>query len=676
MSKLAELKAMYPAAANRRLLEWLSDDDQRADLYQELGQPSRILAFQSQADSKSRLFDSGDSAYRQTAYLLTGETDVRRAFGMPLEFGNAPFGALGGGTFMLGLDPGHDPYAGFEHAAQRAFAKRLLQMEGKDGLLKHEEMLGLITAAFQAGVVGPLKARQFDLAEVAEQVALRYMSFLFGFPQGDHALLEQCMRQAYRGLCYQVMGRHFTYEPLTLAECNGAMGTAARRIAELIGLYRSGAGLAPHGRCSSQQVAEKVAARGLTQAQLDELDGLARELGELRDFSEDTHEDVKPLKDFTPLLARLTDPACDLSQGLSDAEMSIVVVGLVAGAIGNIQASVCIALRQFFRLPSADFFEVADRARVAYSASRGAADDPSLAACVWEALRLNPPVAFLPRRTRQDLSFPNTGESTPQLPTRIPAGSLVLLGIGGATRGPRHFVMPPAHQPMPPAGACPHAQQPVLVFGGSAHGHDSTHSCVGQYLAMPLIVHLVRQMLVLPGLAEACNARTGHVHGLRKRWGYACESYPLEFRRDAILTQSPLSVVMQVKQPLADHAEKLKAVIKYGAPSIEKKLRDSKHVHFAWFQFFENDSKLALFTVYDRDFDSYIEHFALEIGPLFDRIFEHIQDAPPLPVNEYPKEFVDTIRRFNRAPAGNYFFSAYPNADASMVSTQFKRKYP
>jgi hypothetical protein len=105
-------------------------------------------------------------------------------------------------------------------------------------------------------------------------------------------------------------------------------------------------------------------------------------------------------------------------------------------------------------------------------------------------------------------------------------------------------------------------------------------------------------------------------------------------------------------------------------------LKDARHVHFAFFQFLENDTKLALFTVFDRDFDSYIAHFALEIGPLFDKIFEHIVDAPPLPVDEFPREFVDTIRRYNQPPAGGYFFSAYPNADAAQLSAEHERVFP
>jgi hypothetical protein len=119
------------------------------------------------------------------------------------------------------------------------------------------------------------------------------------------------------------------------------------------------------------------------------------------------------------------------------------------------------------------------------------------------------------------------------------------------------------------------------------------------------------------------------------------------------------------------HAEALKTIIKFGAPIVEKKLNDAKLVHFASFLFIENDTKMMLQTIYDRDFDAYIEYFALQIGPLFDLVFAHIEDAPPSPVSEFPKEFVDTIRRYNVQPVAGYFYSAYPLAEVSMIRNQF-----
>jgi hypothetical protein len=155
-----------------------------------------------------------------------------------------------------------------------------------------------------------------------------------------------------------------------------------------------------------------------------------------------------------------------------------------------------------------------------------------------------------------------------------------------------------------------------------------------------------------------------------------CREYPLEFNQTDVLTQFPLIVIMKVKTPVSEHAEALKEIIKYGAPKIEKKLRDAGHVHFAWFLFLENDTKLMMATIYDRDFDPYIEYFALEIGSMFDMVFEHIEDPPPMPVSEFPKEFVDTIRRYNNRAAVGYLFSAYPKATVSKITQQFPPEGP
>jgi hypothetical protein len=199
---------------------------------------------------------------------------------------------------------------------------------------------------------------------------------------------------------------------------------------------------------------------------------------------------------------------------------------------------------------------------------------------------------------------------------------------------------------------------------------------VGEHLAMPVIARIVRGVLMLDGLAETFDPRTGTLRRLDKLWGVNCQKYPLEFNRTDVLTQFPLIVIMKVKTPVAVHAEALKDIIKYGAPKIEKKLRDAAHVHFAWFLFLENDTKLMLATIYDRDFDSYIEYFALEIGSMFDMIFQHIEDPPPMPVKEFPKEFVDMIRHCNSRTEGGYFFSAYPKANVSMIIHHYPPENP
>ena len=611
-----EAKRASRYAANRLLFKWLSNDKKRAELYRCLLEQQRVLKFQSRADIKERPTDPGESKFRQNVYLLTSRSHIQKALTESKDFSNLPYRVLGSGTFMLGLD-------GADHDRQREFASAYLRVEER-------VIAWLSNLAFKAAAVLPLKQRKFDLVELSEQAALRFVGFLFGFEQADQGLLEKTMRMAYRGLNYQIVGRHFVSEPGTVQEASAAMGMLLKRVAYLIDLYRKRVG----------------------REQEDEYKRIGDELDELREVKD--AEGKKPLENFKPVLKRIAAQN-EHAAIYSGAELAVIVVGLIAGTVGNVQASVCIAINEFFRdrgvLKSAH-----DAAVESWQGDPDYGATPELKALIWEALRLNPPAAFLPRRTKKDMDIGGAD---------IPRGSVVILAMGGATldKGSEPYKFKADRNDQDP-----------FIFGGPAGGGGFIHQCIGVHLAMPLAIHVIRQVLRLPGLVQSFDPRTGEPMRLEKLWGIMCRKYPLEFTREEILTQSPLIVIMRVRTPVPEHAEALKQIIKYGAPRIEKKLRDAEHVHFAQFLFIENDSKLVLFTIYDRDFDSYIEHFALRIGPLFDRLFEHIQDAPPLPVNEFPKEFVDTIRRHNARPAGDYFFSAYPNANVSMITQEFPRE--
>lgn len=662
--------AEHYVAANRLLIKWLSDDDDRAALYAHLRKHRPVLGFQSCADTKARPTDDSDSVYHQVAYLLTARADVVRAMADGDNFSNSPYKALGSGTFMLGLDK-DDP----DHERQRNFAwaylrhvgippgtghrgdektdqdfEDYLRNSGRDArrqeadenfkaYLDHVDtrtILALSTVAFMAGAALPLKQRKFDLVDLAEQVALRYVAFLFGFAQSDHPIIEGSMRKAYMGLNYQILGRHFVSEPAIMPNAIGGMAVLLERVAYLIDLYRARVG------------------RG----QEDEFKVIDTELRELRDFKD--QNGLQPLLNFTPIMRRIAENVEPGATGkYSGTEIAVIVVGLVAGTIGNVQASVSIAINHFLKSRCHEAWKRPhDESRKAWVASHDAAADPELQKLIWEALRLQPPVAFLPRTARNNFDLGPEGKTI-----KIKAGANLILAIGAATNEPGKNEVGDYVGRLDP-----------LIFGGPPGRDGYLHQCLGQHLAMPLITHIIRQVLLLPGLAQTLDPVTGDPIRLQKLWGFNCQTYPLEFKRFGILKQSPLNVIMTVKMPLSEHAEKLKLVVKYGAPRIEKKLRDSGHVHFAQFLFLENDTKLGLFTWYDRDFDSYIEHFALDVGPLFDKIFEHIQDAPPLPVDKFPKEFVDTIRRFNVRPAADYFFSAYPNAEASTMVHDYTRK--
>jgi cytochrome P450 len=619
MTKIEAFKkaeAESPFAANRLLFEWLSDDKERADLYRDLlGQQNQdVLKFQSRADVKARATDPGASEFHQDVYLLTSREHIDKALSNATTFSNAPYRALGSGTFMLGLDEVPD------HQEQRKFAGQYLK-------ISPTEVNALARAAFLTAAVLPLKQRAFDLAGLVEQVALRFAGFLFGYGQADHGLLEQSMRLAYRGLNYQIIGRHFASEPGAILGASAGMGELLKRTAELIDMFRH-----PVGK-----------------EQEDELKQIDTELKELRAVKQ---LDKATLQDFKPVLRRIAEQ--DSPTHYSCNELAVIVVGMIAGAVHNIQSSVSIAIEAFFQ----DEKRLEDAREAARDIFAGKTDE-KLKALIWEALRLNPPAAFLHRVTVKEVLLGST---------LIPAGRVVLLAMGAAARdiasqGPDEFRNDRGYES-------------PYVFGGTSAGPPGLHQCVGKHLAMPVIVDTVKRLLLLQGATPALDPLTGQPQGLTKLWGIMCQRYPFEHDRGHYLKQSPLIVVMKVKTPLSVHAEALKKVIQYGAPRIEKKLIDAKHVHFASFLFIENDTKLVLHTVYDGDFDAYIEHFALEIGSLFDRLFEHIEDAPPMPVCKYPKEFVDTIRRYNAPPAGGYFFSAYPRSTASMICHEFNQELP
>lgn len=590
---------------NRQLFSWLCDEQQRATLYRELLQTPRVLQFTSRADTKARASDPGDSQYHQTVYLLTQRSHIEQALTDSSAFSNSPYLALGSGTFMLGLDKDQPTPATDEHKAQRQFAMSAFKYDGRT-------IAALSALAYQAASVLPLKTREFDLAYLSEQAALRFVGFLFGFAQSDIGLLEQTMRMAYNGMSYQMFARHFVANPLAVPQASGAMGMLLVRVGQLLDQYQ-------------QAIGKK---------EQDDVAALQQELKELQTFAFPP-QGATLLKDFEPILPRLARTAAQYS----GTELAAIVVGSIAGIIGNVQASVSIAISQFFTLGQMPLAQAA-----ALRAAQNPADAGALSTLILEALRLQPPAPFLPRRVLKDDPFNGVGG------VRIPAGSLVILAVGAATRDDGQ---PHPHEFRPTA-----AKDDPLIFGGDPGDH--LHQCLGKYIAMPLVAQVVQQVLLLPGLAQTLDPTTGEPNTLQKHWGFNCKTFPLQFTADKRVIQQSLNVVMEIKKPLAVHAEALKQIIVYGAPRIELRLQQSRHVHFAFFEFLENDSKLVLHTIFDGDFDAYIEHFALQIGPLFDLLFEHIEHAPPLPVEEFPKEFIDAIRLHNKAPAARYFYSAYP----------------
>jgi cytochrome P450 len=579
MGKLDEFRAMddKPFEQNRRLFDWLCDDDKRAAFYGELkdnGFP--ILRFKSLADTPANR-----RASMPDVYLVSGKADVADA----LRHGSVePYRQLdSGGRFMLGLD---DPEA---HADQRQAAARAMRFSAT-------ELEPFIEEAIRRASVLPLKWGRFDLpTELAEEAALRYVEVLFGFHESAHRYLRPYMRGAYKRLSAQIIGRHFVAAPALLPQTSPAQTKA---IVDGLG-------------------------GEVLKARFEPLPDIDRENRERRGLAQEL-----------TVIRRLELAPPD------DSLFIAVVRGLIAGTIGNVQAAVCIAIDDFFAAPDTGVgpWRI-DKARQA-ALER---DRPTLKRMVDEAFQRNPPAPFLTRiRRAGDLPYEDPASGL----AAVPAGATLLLALGAdPTR---------AH-----------------VFGGTDEP-PYMHSCVGKHLAEPLVCELVAQVLRLPGLRPALDASTGAPNRLKKEWGVACQSYTLEFQRDRRLNIQPLHLVIPLKEPVADSAERLAALTKGGAFIVEDALDAGKHVHFAWFMLVDNNTKLSMVTTYDGDFDAYVEHFATQV-PLFDEQLVYLEGAPEPPVRKNPKAFVEWVRKHNRAPLGGYFYSAYPLVGAAEIDNAFNR---
>lgn len=704
------------AAANRLLFSWLSDDELRAQLYADMIATKSALHFTSNAAQRDidphveTHFDWGDGPrrYQQKAVLLAHPAHIEVALKQSsalsyradsacvqsqLLYANSPYVGLGG-FFMLGLD---DPQ---RHDDQRHMAQAILAH------VSSRQYDALATLAFKAGALAYLKSHTFDLAAVAENLALRYVALTYGFAGKDLALIEACTRKIGRGLQYQNMARHFLFEPATMPECRQAVAALAQRATDIMGLFVPGAHLTREQAEEKEEIDTDVARANRTFFKHQYFDKQrSTTLGPL--------PAEQSLKDFVPILQWLASDKAARAAGPDKQEFGLVekgliVAGLIGGTVTNVQNAICIILSQWMKEPWAGQKALKRAARELRQASPDAFLDENhvLFERMKEAMRVHPPAAFLPRRANQTISLSPAPTQTCADPTwpspEIPQGTLVLLGVGGAawrlaqpeTNNAEHALTvhrfsnavrndgqldaSSRHNPgNAQHTACPFAH----VFGGpqdlmrSKSGDEDrwayTHACPGMKMAMHVITHAVRQISLLPSLSETLDPDTHTPKGLEKRWGQQALPYMLQYQREKLLAQTPLQTVLPIKAPVDVHAQQLRQTLRLGAPFIEKVLRDSNMVHFASFMFLEGDSQLVLFTMYDGDFDTYISHFAREFGHLFDRFFSHIAVAPRMPIRENPEDFVNYLRQFVQPPVEGYYFSAYPQVTTDMIGRHF-----
>ena len=129
--------------------------------------------------------------------------------------------------------------------------------------------------------------------------------------------------------------------------------------------------------------------------------------------------------------------------------------------------------------------------------------------------------------------------------------------------------------------------------------------------------------------------------------------------------QNPLTLVMKIKS--AADAAALTALLQkiQSAPADKNPIRVAldtlKTVHFARFVFLNDKTSLAVITTYDGSFEDYINEFVDHIGDVFNALLQHMDGAPPLPVQANRQAFLDYVKA-NDLRAIEPFYSAYPRA--------------
>lgn len=314
---------------------------------------------------------------------------------------------------------------------------------------------------------------------------------------------------------------------------------------------------------------------------------------------------------------------------LSGHDRAMVCAMLIAGTLGNIQTAVCQIVSHVLQ-PGNERYVTFFRS----------ATEQQIADEVATLVGTLPPIAALPRRTLHDVTVQGK---------RIPAGDDCLLLLEPAARS-----------------STQHAQYCHHAWGRSTSTNPhAVHACLGRSFALPVIAALVSRVLHLPGLARSIDPLTGDARAVERLWGAACTGLPLNYKRVRSRAQRNLIVSMRIKPPTAERVAQLQRLVAAAVPRIEHMLTAFEGVHFAWFEFSEDQTLLTLRTIYNGELEPYLRHFAEHAGDLFDGLFEHLEGAPPSPVSAFPEEFIAAVRRYNRAPLAGYLYSAYPDRDVA-----------
>lgn len=128
------------------------------------------------------------------------------------------------------------------------------------------------------------------------------------------------------------------------------------------------------------------------------------------------------------------------------------------------------------------------------------------------------------------------------------------------------------------------------------------------------------------------------------------------------MSQSLVVIDFPVKG--AAHAKALPDELPPLMPDLAKAQDDLGTVHFSRFMV-EGDEKLLFLSDIDGEVDQHIERLMVSAGPVFDAIFEHVDDPPPRPVADNPERAIKWLKHHVREPMDTYF--AYGDASVQEI---------
>ena len=99
-------------------------------------------------------------------------------------------------------------------------------------------------------------------------------------------------------------------------------------------------------------------------------------------------------------------------------------------------------------------------------------------------------------------------------------------------------------------------------------------------------------------------------------------------------------------------------------PDLAKAQDDLGTVHFSRFMV-EGDEKLLFISDIDGEVDEHIERLVERAGPVFDAIFEHVDDPPATPVADNRERVIKWLKRQVREPIATY--SGYEDASVQDI---------